>query len=267
MRTIPVPRMAAPVRAARRAPLLPALAAIMALGWLALAASPVAAQTLTLDLGAGGAGSATARLVQLVVLLTVLSLAPSLLVMVTSFARIVVALSLLRSAIGTQGAPPNAVLIALALFLTGFVMAPAFEAAWTEGIGPLSAGTLPELEALARAAEPFRRFMLANVREEDVSLFLDLGRMEVPAEAAAMPWRALMPAFLVSELRRAFEIGFLLYLPFLVIDLVVASVLMSMGMMMLPPVTVALPLKLVFFVLVDGWRLVAGALVQGFAGV
>ncbi|MCC7425971.1 MAG: flagellar type III secretion system pore protein FliP [Alphaproteobacteria bacterium] len=242
------------------------LAAMAAGGVLLLAAVPALAQSITIDLGGGAsAGSATARIVQVLVLLTVLSLAPSLLVMVTSFARMVIALSLLRTAIGAQGVPPNPVLIALALFLTGFVMAPAFEQAWAEGLAPMSAGTLGEIDGLIRAADPFRRFMLANTRGEDVRLFLDLGRMAAPELAAETPWRAILPAFLISELRRAFEIGFLLYLPFLVIDLVVASVLMSMGMMMLPPVTVSLPLKLVFFVLVDGWHMVAGALVQGFA--
>jgi flagellar biosynthetic protein FliP len=229
---------------------------------------PVAAvaQSVTLDLGEAADGSAATRLIQLTALIALLSLAPSLLVMVTSFARIVIVLSLLRSALGTQGTPPNIVLIGLALFLTFFVMQPAFETSWAQGILPMTEGRVPELEGMRLAAEPFRAFMLANLRESDLALFLDLARLPPPAAPEATPWRALVPAFLVGELRRAFEIGFLLFIPFLVIDLVVASVLMSMGMMMLPPTVVSLPFKLIFFVLVDGWRLVSGALAQGFVG-
>jgi flagellar biosynthetic protein FliP len=204
--------------------------------------------------------------VQLTALITVLSLAPSLLVMVTAFTRIVIVLSMLRTALGTQGTPPNMVLIGLALFLTFFVMQPTLDHAWTEGVQPLAQGHLPELEGLQRAAEPFRTFMLANVRGADLSLFLGLGHITPPAAAADTPWRALVPAFLVGELRRAFEMGFLLYLPFLVIDMVVSSLLMSLGMMMLPPTAVSLPFKIIFFVLVDGWRLVSGSLVQSFGG-
>jgi flagellar biosynthetic protein FliP len=220
-------------------------------------------QSLNLDLGGAGPTS-TARLIQLTALIGLLSLAPALLVMVTAFARITIVLALLRTAIGAPGIPPNPVLIALALFLTLFVMEPALIASWEQGILPLSEGRIGEVEGLAAAAEPFRRFMAAQVRDADLALFLDLANLPpVPPDQA--PWRALMPAFLVGELRRAFEIGFLLFLPFLVIDLVAASVLMSLGMMMLPPTVVALPFKLAFFVLVDGWRLVAGSLVQGFA--
>jgi flagellar biosynthetic protein FliP len=222
------------------------------------------AQSVTLDLGEATDGSAATRLIQLTALIALLSLAPSLLVMVTSFARIVIVLSLLRSALGTQGTPPNIVLIGLALFLTFFVMQPAFEASWTQGILPMTEGRVTELEGMRLAAEPFRSFMLANLREADLTLFLDLANLAAPETPAATPWRALVPAFLVGELRRAFEIGFLLFIPFLVIDLVVASVLMSMGMMMLPPTVVSLPFKLIFFVLVDGWRLVSGSLAQGF---
>jgi len=145
-------------------------------------------------------------------------------------------------------------------------MQPAFEASWVQGILPMTEGRVSELEGMRLAAEPFRAFMLANLRESDLSLFLDLARLPPPPSPDATPWRALIPAFLVGELRRAFEIGFLLFIPFLVIDLVVASVLMSMGMMMLPPTVVSLPFKLIFFVLVDGWRLVSGSLAQGFVG-
>jgi len=237
--------------------------ALPLLAGLALLPGAAIAQSLNLDLGTPGGGS-TARLVQLTALIGLLSLAPALLVMVTAFARIVIVLSLLRSAIGAPSIPPNPVLVALALFLSLFVMEPALQASWEQGIRPMSEGRLSEVEGLAATAEPFRRFMAAQVRDADLALFLDLAKMP-PAAAEEAPWRALVPAFLVGELRRAFEIGFLLFLPFLVIDLVSASVLMSLGMMMLPPTVVALPFKLAFFVLVDGWRLVAGSLVQGFA--
>ena len=222
------------------------------------------AQAVAIDLGGGGAG-ATGRIVQLTALLTVLSLAPSLLVIGTAFTRIVIVLSLLRSAIGAQGTPPNSVLIGLSLFLTYFVMQPTFELAWTSGLAPLTAGTIPELEGLTRTAAPFHGFMAANARAPDIQLFLDLAQLPPVASPDQTPWRALVPAFMIGELRRAFEMGFLLYLPFLVIDLVVGSVLMSLGMMMLPPNAVSLPFKLIFFVAVDGWRLVSGSLVQGFA--
>ena len=236
------------------------------LGILALALPGAAlAQGVSIDLGQAGQPGATARLVQLTALIGLLSLAPSLLVMATAFARIVVVLALLRSAIGAQGIPPNPVLIGLALFLTFFVMQPVLDQAWTQGLLPMSEGRIGEIEGLTAAAEPFRRFMAAHVREGDLSLFLDLARLQPVADTAEAPWRALVPAFMVGELKRAFEIGFLLFLPFLVIDLVVASLLMSLGMMMLPPSVVALPFKLIFFVIVDGWRLVAASLVQGFA--
>jgi flagellar biosynthetic protein FliP len=154
----------------------------------------------------------------------------------------------------------------MALFLTFFVMQPVLDQAWTTGLLPMSQGKVADMEGLRLAAEPFRRFMAANLRPEDLRLFLDLGHLPDPPGLESAPWRALMPAFMVGELRRAFEMGFLLYLPFLVIDMVVGSVLMSLGMMMLPPATVSLPLKLIFFVLVDGWRLVSGSLVESFAG-
>ena len=233
---------------------------------LLLLPSLAAAQSLNIDLGAAGQAGATGRLVQLTALITVLSIAPSLLVMVTGFTRIVIVLSLLRSAIGAQSTPPNTVLIGLALFLTFFVMQPVLDQAYVTGLVPMSEGRVGEIEGLRLAAEPFRRFMSDNVRAGDLQLFLDLAHLP-PADAAGpAPWRALIPAFSIGELRRAFEMGFLLYLPFLVIDIVVGSVLMSLGMMMLPPSGISLPFKLIFFVLVDGWRLVSGGLVQGFAG-
>jgi len=226
--------------------------------------SLAAAQAVSIDLGAAGGAGATSRLVQLTALITVLALAPSLLVMVTAFTRIVVVLSLLRSALGTQGAPPNTVLIGLALFLTFFVMQPVLDQSWATGLLPMSEGRIGEMDGLRLAAEPFRHFMSGSVRPADLQMFLDLGGMTPPTGGAEVPWRALVPAFMVGEMRRAFEMGFLLYLPFLVIDMVVSSVLMSLGMMMLPPSAVSLPFKLIFFVLVDGWRLVAGSLVQSF---
>ncbi len=230
-----------------------------------LAPSLAMAQSVSIDLGAAGQAGATGRLVQLTALITVLSVAPSLLVMVTAFTRIVIVLSLLRSAIGAQGVPPNTVLIGLALFLTFFVMQPVLDQAYASGLLPMTDGKVGELEGLRLAAEPFRRFMAANVRGADLQLFLDVAHLPAADSPDAAPWRALVPAFLVGELRRAFEMGFLLYLPFLVIDMVVGSVLQSLGMMMLPPSSISLPFKLIFFVLVDGWRLVSGSLVQSFA--
>nr|WP_314072713.1 flagellar type III secretion system pore protein FliP [uncultured Roseococcus sp.] len=238
--------------------------ALTILAALVLLANDASAQSVSIDLGAAGQAGVTSRLVQLTAVIGLLSLAPSLLIMTTAFTRIVIVLALLRSAIGAQGVPPNPVLIGLALFLSLFVMQPVLEEAWRLGIVPLNEGRIGDLEGLAAIAEPFRKFMAANVRESDLNLFLELARLPLgPPEQA--PFRGLMPAFLVSELKRAFEIGFLLFLPFLVIDMVVASILMSLGMMMLPPSIVALPFKLIFFVLVDGWTLLSSSLVQGFA--
>ncbi len=239
---------------------------LLAVGAAALVLLPSAAVAQSVNIDLGGEGSTAARIVQLVALLTVLSLAPSILIMVTSFTRIIVVLSVLRSAIGTQQAPPNMVMISLALFLTAFVMAPTLERAWQDGIAPLMAEEIEPEEAFERAVAPVRDFMLAHVRERDLRLFLDLSKSGPVATPADTPLSVLIPSFMISELRRAFEIGFLLFIPFLVIDMVVASVLMSMGMMMLPPVMISLPFKLIFFVLVDGWYLVAGSLVQSYGG-
>ena len=238
------------------------LAAALLAG-LAAGVEPALAQSLNLELGGEG-GSTTSRILQLVALITVLSLAPSILVMMTSFTRIVVVLSFLRSALGIQQTPPNSVLISLALFLTAFVMMPTLQLVYDEALEPLIAEEVTEVEALDLAAEPVRTFMLKHVREQDLKLFLDMSGEEALDEPEETPLRALIPAFMISELKRAFEIGFLLFLPFLVIDMVVASILMSMGMMMLPPVMISLPFKLIFFVLVDGWYLVAGSLVQSY---
>jgi flagellar biosynthesis protein FliP len=226
------------------------------------AASPAAAQDISINFGQGS--GLTERVIQLVALLTIVSLAPSILVMMTSFTRIVVVLSLLRTALGTATAPPNTVIVSLALFLTAFVMGPALQQAYDAGMRPLINNEITVEQAFVRTSEPLRAFMLKNVREKDLQLFSNLSSEKAPENVQDLPLRVLVPAFMISELRRAFEIGFLLFLPFLIIDLVIASVLMSMGMMMLPPVVVSLPFKLIFFVLVDGWSLVAGSLVQSY---
>ncbi len=184
----------------------------------------------------------------------------------TSFTRIVVVLSLLRTAMGTQQTPPNTVMISLAMFLTLFIMMPTFQASYDQAIKPLMNNEIEEVEAFDKAAQPFKQFMLKHTREKDLVLFVNLSKVEKPKEIAATPLQVVIPAFMISELRRAFEIGFLIFLPFLVIDMVTSSILMSMGMMMLPPVTISLPFKIIFFVLVDGWYLIAGSLVQSYGG-
>jgi flagellar biosynthesis protein FliP len=230
---------------------------------LAMTAVPAAAQDISINIGQGGNGL-TERVIELIALVTVLSLAPSILIMMTSFTRIVVVLSLLRTALGTATAPPNTVIIALSLFLTAFVMGPALQKSYEDGIRPLVNNEITAEQAFDRASGPLRAFMQRNVREKDLQLFTNLAAEPPPAKPEDLSLRILVPAFMISELKRAFEIGFLLFLPFLIIDLVVASVLMSMGMMMLPPVVVSLPFKLIFFVLVDGWSLVAGSLIQSY---
>lgn len=240
---------------------LPAAIAIA----LVLAPRMAFAQDISVDFGDDT--TLTQRAIQLIALITLLSLAPSILVMVTSFTRMVVVLSLLRSAIGLQTAPPNAVMISLALFLTAFVMAPTLQQVYDVGVQPLMANEIDITEAFQRGSEPLKTFMLANTREQDLQLFVELSGTDAPAEASDLGLQIIIPSFMISELRRAFEIGFLLFVPFLIIDMVVASVLMSMGMMMLPPVVISLPFKLIFFVLVDGWHLVAGSLVRSFVSV
>ncbi len=223
-----------------------------------------AAQTISLNVQDEPTGSATARIFNIILLITVLSIAPSILVMMTSFTRIIVVFSITRSALATNSTPPNMVLLSLALFLTMFVMAPTFEKAWDEGIKPMYEEKLEIAEGLEKAAAPIKEFMVRNTREKDLLLFTDLAH-ETPAETVAeTPLKVAIPAFMISELRRAFEIGFLIFIPFLIIDMVIASVLMSMGMMMLPPTVLALPFKVIFFVLVDGWYMLAGSLVQSF---
>lgn len=241
-------------------------------GALLLVPGHVWAQSLTLDLGgakdtAGGSdGSVAGRVIQMIVLLTVLSLAPSILMMMTSFTRIVVVLSFLRTALGTQQTPPNTVLLSLAMFLTLFIMAPTLQASYEQGIQPVMNGRMDEMEGMEKAVQPFKQFMLKHAREKDLLLFMNLSKTPKVESAMATPLQVVIPAFMISELRRAFEIGFLIFLPFLIIDMVTASILMSMGMMMLPPVMISLPFKVIFFVLVDGWYLIAGSLVQSYGG-
>jgi flagellar biosynthetic protein FliP len=240
-------------------------AALISIGATALSlAYPTfaAAQAINLDLGTGG--GLTDRVVQLVGLLTVLSLAPSIVMMTTSFVRMVVVLSLLRTALGLQQSPPNSVIVSLALFMTAIVMGPTFAQSYDAGIKPLLAHQMELPQAFNAASQPVKRFMLSQVDRDDLGLFIRLSKAPRPKTAMDTPLQVVTPAFMISELKRGFQIGFLLFIPFLVIDLVVASVLTSMGMMMLPPVTVSLPFKLIFFVLVDGWRLVAGSLIQSF---
>lgn len=243
------------------------LALVAGLAGLAVA-FPAAAQQVTLDLGVGGGGnnpnSTTLRVVQLVALTTILSVAPSILVMVTSFTRIVIVLGFLRQALGTMQSPPNMVMVSLAMFLTAFIMAPTFEQSWNAGVQPYMDGQLEEMEAFDKAVKPLHAFMSRQTRPQDLKLLMDLSHSKEVAKAEDVPLKALIPAFMISELRRAFEIGFLIFLPFIIIDMVIASVLMSMGMMMIPPAQIALPFKLIFFVLVDGWYMIVGSLVQSF---
>jgi len=257
---------------------------------LALAPLPACAQSINFDMGQGG--STTARIIQTVLLVTVLSLAPSILVMVTCFTRVVVVLSFLRTAMGNQTSPPYIVFVSLALFLTMFIMQPTFDLAWDNGVRPLMDNKIDEETSFHRTLEPFQDFMLKHTRPKDLDLFTEVAKAneaasnatKAPAAASAtqkplkaeksnkdddqsdVSIRALIPAFMISELRRAFEIGFLLFLPFLIIDMVVASILMAMGMMMLPPSIISLPFKIIFFVLVDGWYLISGSLIQSYGG-
>lgn len=211
-------------------------------------------------------GSVASWIVRTFGLLTVLSLAPGILVMVTSFPRFIIAFSILRTGIGLASAPANMILVSLALFMTFYVMAPTFDKAWETGVSPMLEDQIDEEEAIKRIAEPFRDFMLANTRPKDIALFVDLAIEQGQATETddKIDMRVLVPAFMISEIRRGFEIGFLVVLPFLVIDLVVATITMAMGMMMLPPTAISLPFKILFFVLIDGWNLLVGSLVRSF---
>ena len=225
------------------------------------------------DAPQGSAERATlsGRILQLIAVMTVLSIAPGLLVVMTSFTRFVIVFSMLRSALGLNQTPPNMVLSSMALFMTFFVMQPVFEDAWEGGIQPLLDNSITEQQAMERIGSPFKQFMFGNTREKDMALFAGIAArsegVEEPPQATTAEeasWRVLVPAFMISELRRAFSIGFLIYLPFIAIDLIVASILMSAGMMMLPPVLVSLPFKVIFFVLIDGWYMLAGSLMEGY---
>ena len=201
---------------------------------------------------------------QIFLLLTVLSLAPAILIMLTSFTRIVIVLSLLRQAIGTHQMPPNQVVIGLALLLSLFIMAPVWQTIDREALQPYLEKTITQKQALEKAVIPIKKFMFKQTREKDLALFVDIAKIERPKNMADIPFTTLIPSFIISELKTAFQIGFLLYVPFLVVDMVVASILLSMGMMMLPPVMISLPFKLMLFVLADGWHLIAGSLAKSF---
>ncbi|GFO58576.1 flagellar biosynthetic protein FliP [Geomonas silvestris] len=227
-------------------------------------AEPLSLPTVSVGMGKVSKPADVAVVLQIFFMMTVISLAPSLLMMTTSFTRIVVVLSFLRSAMGTQQAPSNQIVIGLSLFLTFFIMAPVWQQVNTQALQPYKAQTISQEEALKRGVAPIRKFMLSQVREKDLALFLSLSKLPRPRNVDDIPTLTLIPAFVVSELKTAFQIGFLVYIPFLVLDMVVASVLMSMGMMMLPPVMISLPFKILLFVLVDGWGLIIGSLVKSF---
>jgi flagellar biosynthetic protein FliP len=238
--------------------LLVALTALSALG--APDPEQSAIELRITDPAAAGNNSA----LRIVMLLTLIAVAPTIVLMMSSFTRLIIVMHFLRQALGTPSMPPNQVLIGLALFLSFFVMSPTIERVQREAWGPYNEGKLDAIGGIEAAAGPMREFMLRNTREADLALFARLARIERPERAGDLPMRIVLPAFVISELRAGFEIGFLLFLPFLVVDLVVSSVLLSMGMMMLPPTTVSLPFKVLLFVLVDGWSLLAGSLVAGF---
>ncbi len=220
--------------------------------------------TLSLSLGNSGDPEDWFTGLKIIMGMTVLALAPSILIMMTSFTRILVVFGFLRQALGTQSAPPNQILIGLALFMTVFVMMPVWQKIDTQALTPYLNEEISQADAFEKAKSPLRSFMLAQTREEDLILFLEAARLDKPDSPESTPMHALIPAFVISELRTAFQIGFLIYIPFVVLDLVVASVLMSMGMMMLPPVMISLPLKIILFVLVDGWHLISASLLQSF---
>ncbi len=211
-------------------------------------------------------GSAASWIIRTFGLLTILSVAPGILIMVTSFPRFIIAFSILRSGMGLASTPSNMILTSLALFMTFYVMTPTMDQAWREGARPLLDNQLTEAEAVAKMAEPFRTFMMANTRDKDMRLFIDLAneRKQNPVVDGKVDYRVLIPAFMLSEIRRGFEIGFLIILPFLVIDMIVSTITMAMGMMMLPPTSISLPFKILFFVLIDGWNLLVGSLVRSF---
>jgi flagellar biosynthetic protein FliP len=244
---------------------LAALAIVLTLAPLcAEAATPLPIPTVELSLRTAKEPGEVVGAIKIFLLLTVLSLAPAILLTMTSFGRIVIVLSFLRQALGTQQAPPNQILIGLALFLSFVVMAPVWSEVHETAVSPYLKKQISEEEAMKRAVAPLRRFMFKQVRESDITLFVDLSRRPAPRTEDDVPTHLLIPAFIVSELKTAFQMGFLLFIPFLVLDLVISSVLMSMGMMMLPPVLISLPFKMLLFVLVDGWGLMVGSMVRSF---
>lgn len=245
---------------------LAATCALLALAaWPALAAeAPLKLPSISLGLTPAQGPEQVSTALQVVLLLTVLTLAPAILIMMTSFTRLAVVFSLLRNALGTQQIPPTQIIVGLSLFLTFFIMAPVFNQVNDKALTPFMEGKMSQQQFLEEAGKPMKEFMLRQTRKKDLGLFMRIAGEERPANAQAVPITSLIPAFVISELKTAFEIGFLLYVPFLVIDMVVASVLLSMGMMMLPPVMVSLPFKLMLFVLVDGWYLLVGSLVKSF---
>lgn len=232
-----------------------------------LFATELCAQTIpkvAVEVGEVSDAAELSTTLQIVILMTVLALAPSLLIMITSFVRFTVVLAFLRQAMGIQQMPPNQLLVALALILTFFVMSPVVEKSYNEGIKPYIDEQIDKEQAWDKAVEPFRNFMLSQTREKDLALFVNIAKLETPEDEEDVPLHVLVPGYVISELRTAFQIAFVLFVPFLVIDMVVASVLMSMGMMMLPPIIVSLPFKILLFVLVDGWYLLTKSLVESF---
>jgi flagellar biosynthetic protein FliP len=244
--------------------LLLGLGLILAAVWPVQAAD-VALPSINLDFGSSSEPQDIALTLQILALLTVLSLAPAFMILATSFTRIIVVLSFLRNALATQQMPPNQVLVGLALFLTFFTMTPVWNEVYENALEPYFAGEMAQEDALASAAAPLRAFMLRQTREKDLALFVNFSDMDRPETSDDLPMTVVIPAYAISELKNAFQIGFMLYLPFIVIDMVVASVLMSMGMMMLPPMMISLPFKLILFILVDGWNLVVEMLLSTFA--
>lgn len=231
---------------------------------LAHAAGGISVPNINIGMSSKDNPQETVAAVRILIMMTVLSLAPAILIMMTSFTRIVVVLSFLRQALSTQNMPPNQLIIGLSLFLSFFVMAPVWQEINTNSIQPYMEEKIDQSTAISRAEIPMREFMFKQTREKDLMLFVEMAKMKQPKTKAEVPTWVLIPAFMISELKTAFQIGFMLYLPFLIIDMVVASVLMAMGMMMLPPVVISLPFKLLLFVLVDGWELVVGSLVKSF---
>ncbi len=231
---------------------------------LPVSAEPLQIPNISLQVGGGTDNQDLSQSLQLIMMLTVLTLAPAILILLTSFTRIIVVLSFVRSSLGTQQMPPNQILIGLALFLTFFVMAPTLQEVNREGLQPYMKGQITQEQAFTRGMAPMRTFMFKQTREKDLALFVKMSKMDRPKNFDDIPNYVLIPSFVISELKTAFQIGFIIFIPFLVIDMVVASALMSMGMMMLPPMMISLPFKILLFVLVDGWNLVIQALMMSF---